>query len=507
MASTEFAQFRLQQVRSVENQQVLERLNVSLKKQIEELKAANSGPPPENYKPKLALLCRNVKDWLGKMRLEMDQTKSLCSMQATQITFLNKTIQDTVQLMAAHANDHDSDSKRFAAENAALARELKAVQQELRESQRGKASLQDTVSRLQGELDQSVHEKELLTQDCALLRGQIETLTDHSKGLEGNLASAQDEIARLKQKVRKLEEFGGEALQAALDAQRIAAAENERLVAELRARNEEQELTITNLRLHIERLTAALNGNKSHFAKFVELKTENAVLHTQLNHATGAPVSNLHVQQANHFHQQQQQQAEQQQGKQSLQTPNMPRGALAAVDPSLMDYHDSINNYINTVNAGAKPPGGKSKPPVGLKPYGKKESKSAPTVNSARQEPGIPLGGRSSPRSSVDDNHVHASSGNNQGGMFPRVTGISQSNQNTRKPSPGGRNGNSSNPAVPGLNFSDISTTNKGSKFYFSDDSTPDLMPESSQAQPSAPSRKANVSQKKRNSRGNSAMV
>ena len=30
--------------------------------------------------------------------------------------------------------------------------------------------------------------------------------------------------------------------------------------------------------MQIEKLRSALSGNKSHFAKFVELKTENAVL-------------------------------------------------------------------------------------------------------------------------------------------------------------------------------------------------------------------------------------
>ena len=84
---------------------------------------------------------------------------------------------------------------------------------------------------------------------------------------------------KLRSKIAKLEDIGGEALQAALEAQRKTNSENEQMITSLRNQNEEKDLIIANLRLHIERLTNALNGNKSHFAKFVELKTENAMLH------------------------------------------------------------------------------------------------------------------------------------------------------------------------------------------------------------------------------------
>jgi hypothetical protein len=279
------------------------------------------------------------------------------------------------------------------------------------------------------------------------------------EAMGNNHEAAKVEIIRLKQKIKKLEEYGGEALQAALHEQQMAAYQNELLIAELRAKNEEQELVITNLRLHIERLTAAMNGNKSHFAKFVELKNENAVLHTELHRAKGEPVSALREQQTMHV--------AQQQGKEAIEkmlTPNIPRGAIGAVDPSLVDYHASINSYINGKQ---KAPGGsKSKtrpPPGGLKPYGKTKEKEivmgVSGVNSARNDPGV---SRPSPRASVDDSHASVT-GAGKGVMFPRVAVLSSSStQNSRKPSPVVKNGNGGGDfgeapvAVPVVGFTEV---------------------------------------------------
>src|SRR5690348_4532817 len=100
MATIDFAQFRQQQIRSIENQLVIEKLNVSLKQEIEALKADSRKAPVDDYKSKYVALAKKTKDWLTKLRMELDQTKSLCRMQSSQITFLNTTISETVQQIA-----------------------------------------------------------------------------------------------------------------------------------------------------------------------------------------------------------------------------------------------------------------------------------------------------------------------------------------------------------------------------------------------------------------------
>ena len=229
MASTEFAQFRLQQIRSIENQHVLEKANITLKQQIEKLQALGDKPPPEDFKPKLASFAMTVKDWLGKMKIEMEQTKSLCSMQTSQITFLNKTIQETLQTMAAQAFDFSSDTSRLANENAALQRDLQEIKKSLQASEADKKALKGEVSKLRGELEESVHARDLLAQNCSLLKEQVDTMGDGMRGLEARNKEAEEDINTLRLKVKRLEAFGGEALQAALDAQRLAALESDRV--------------------------------------------------------------------------------------------------------------------------------------------------------------------------------------------------------------------------------------------------------------------------------------
>ena len=444
MASTDFAQFRLQQIRSIENQQVIEKLNIELKKQIEVLRATNNKPPPEDYKPKLATFTRSVQSWLQNMKVEMEQTKSLCAMQTGQISFLNKTLQETVQMMADQANSHSSDSDKLANENASLTSQLRKVQKELEECRDAKRLADEKNGKLSANLVESNHAKNLLAQNCSLLKEQIDTMAAQMEDMGTNYEAAKVEIIRLKQKIKKLEEYGGEALQAALQEQQMAGYQNELLIAELRAKNEEQELVITNLRLHIERLTAAMNGNKSHFAKFVELKNENAVLHTELHRTKGTPVSALREQQTQHVAQKQGQEV-----IEKMLMPNIPKGAIGAVDPSLVDYHASINSYISEVKQ--KVPGGsKGKtrpPPGGLKPYGKSKEKEIVMgisgTNSARNDSGN-ASARRSPRASADDSHASVSC-TGKGSMFPRVAVLtSASTQNSRKPSPviKGDNGN-----------------------------------------------------------------
>lgn len=444
MASTDFAQFRLQQIRSIENQHVIEKSNIELKKQIEVLRATNSKPIPEDYKPRLAAFARSVKTWLRNMNVEMDQTKSLCVMQTEQISFLNKTIQETVQMMADQARIHTADSNQLTSENAGLMNALRKARQEADDCREAKRVAEAKNNKLSASLDEAHHSKNLLTQSYELLQEQVSGMSTRMEEMTTQHETAKVEIIRLKQKIKKLEEYGGEALAAALREQQMVTYQNEQLIAELRAKNEDQELVITNLRLHIERLTAAMNGNKSHFAKFVELKNENAVLHTELSRTKGAPVSVLREQQSQHVAQQQGQEAI----EKMLTTPNIPRGAIGAVDPSLVDYHASINSYISEVRQ--KAPGGtKGKtsrpPPGGLKPYGKAKDKDKDKdkmmgvtigvsgINSARNDPGV---SNPSPRASVDDSYASVS-GSGKGGLFPRVAVLSSSStQNSRKPSP-----------------------------------------------------------------------
>ena len=74
MASVDFAQFRLQQIRTVENLQLAEKQIILLKQQIVELQQNKNNDSLTKFKMKD--LGVHVRDWLKKYKFELEQTKS-----------------------------------------------------------------------------------------------------------------------------------------------------------------------------------------------------------------------------------------------------------------------------------------------------------------------------------------------------------------------------------------------------------------------------------------------
>jgi hypothetical protein len=175
MSAAELAQFRFQQIRAIENQQVLEKANVELRKEIENLRNNNKS---KETRDKLVLLARTAKIWLAKMKLELEQTKGFCTLQSNQILFLNETIKETVQSMAGDANSKHGDIAKLKADNAAISKELIECQKLLKESQKTNALLQDKQRKLLLDCEEREREKTNLIQYCDSLKldiGQCET--------------------------------------------------------------------------------------------------------------------------------------------------------------------------------------------------------------------------------------------------------------------------------------------------------------------------------------------
>ena len=123
---------------------------------------------------------------------------------------------------------------------------------------------------------------------------------------------------------------------------------------------------------------------------------------------------------------------------------------LNAVDPSLLDYQDSINNYIASGAIKSKDsiqarPGIVIKPQTNVSTKGKSQP-ALGNYNSARNTDSLDDGSEAV-RISSDDN--------NSGNMFPRVSVLHSNNVSTKNPSH-----DTSSRKVPSLNLLDVNPRN-----------------------------------------------
>ena len=121
------------------------------------------------------------------------------------------------------------------------------------------------------------------------------------------------------------------------------------------------------------------------------------------------------------------------QAQQQLAAGNVPpvsQAVLTAVDPSLLDYQDSINNYIASSALQGGQESSKARPSIALKSNSKPSTKgkSQPVLNinnSARNNESLDVGSEALQTSSDD---------NNGGNMFPRVSLLRSNNVSTKNP-------------------------------------------------------------------------
>ena len=173
----DFAQFRLQQIRAIENTLVLERDNVELKLKIEQMEKSNT--EIKESKMKMVSLAKTVSSWLNKMREELIQTKSLCALQNAQLLSMNDTVLESVNEIADRFKNGSMDSNKLENQNSKLLSEVRELQKNLKTSQDEKQKANERAKLLGIELEESNLTKDLYSQNCSIMKEQIDNMTEN----------------------------------------------------------------------------------------------------------------------------------------------------------------------------------------------------------------------------------------------------------------------------------------------------------------------------------------
>lgn len=226
MSSSELAQFRLQQIRSLEYQQVLEKENVELKQVILSLRNAPKG---DDSKPKLAKLALDVKSWLEKMKLELEQTKGFCALQNTQINFLNETIKENITSMSESSMKKLAEFDHISRENEIYKAKLDEYEKKLNESLKSNLTLHAKVEKLSKELEATKETNNVLKQNSILLNEKVSSLNVQLEESEAKYETCAMELLTLKKKLNKLEAVNSDELQATIQSYQMQILEYEKV--------------------------------------------------------------------------------------------------------------------------------------------------------------------------------------------------------------------------------------------------------------------------------------
>lgn len=311
-AGVDFVQWRWHQVRTLEAQQAAERESIELRKQLVSERASFAAANDKKVAALQSSL-KKAKEGLNDLRKQQTVLKKQLqsdlngwySNSVTPISSLIKLIEKAkadsnngqvhlldkigslekkLQEMTIAATEADSRIAEAAARATEAESKTTAVKTEAAaESDR----LRKKIARLReekGELEENVSK---LSADLSVQRERNESLSNENQNLIGKTDSLAAELKRLKLFLAKVEEQG-----------HITAKEMEQREAQLhnyyqQLLKEEAEVKqvlneeIVELRLQVEGLTKTLMGNKTNFARYVEVKEQNVSLQQQLTQVLG----------------------------------------------------------------------------------------------------------------------------------------------------------------------------------------------------------------------------
>lgn len=297
---TDVTQLRWQLMRTVEAFQQSERENVELRRDLVN-KLKERPVVTFDYKEKSDVLERKLKEisgyvvnCLGPLKSQVSAMRNTVQTDTNaynneffgnmkimikKLALENSSLLTANKILLAENFELKSKTNTDSAEFQELASELKMKNSELAKLRKELAKLKD----IQAEYDAF---KAAATQENRNLKDHCEELALCLTDIKPKYEYAQAEINRLAQKVLGYEQDSKSSYEAHINQQQNIISYYEKLVGELRNENSDLNMVILSQQEQIEKLTNSLLGNKSHFAKFVELKSENINLQTKLSQIT-----------------------------------------------------------------------------------------------------------------------------------------------------------------------------------------------------------------------------
>lgn len=288
MSSLDIVQLRWQSLRAFEASQVYEAENFELKSQVLSLKAQLKETHADN-KRALSSLGRSVKHWISGIRGDLKSLQRQSADDLHEAGVANATLASALQRLEVQGASDDSTIQQLKNERMALQTRLDESQRETAAANRSLVLEADRnraqIEKLRAELGESDSQRALLLQQCEEQASQHLMQQQRYDALHRQCDGLLHTIKRLEvDHVSTLSDFREAEARLLYDHS-----------TQLTARELEADkllLTIAQLEQQIERLTAALMGNKSHFHKFIELKAENVSLHSELKTIASKNIAN-----------------------------------------------------------------------------------------------------------------------------------------------------------------------------------------------------------------------
>jgi hypothetical protein len=283
----DIVQLRWQQVRSFEASQVISAENLELKKQVVELRRQHREQDRLN-KQALRELGRAVSLWTSRARGDLNSLKSECLQEVAGAILLKDTLAEGFHKVQMRGLSQDSALQYLQNERLRLMSEVEEAREGINQANKSKLL---EVERHRGQMEKL--REELAASDSH--RGELMSRVEELEAGRPQAQSRYDALYRqcegLVVTIQKLELEATQTLADAREAEQRLLADHEQVVGELGGDNAQLRHQIAMLEEQIERLTAALMGNKSHFQKFVELKAENITLHHELKNINSKKLS------------------------------------------------------------------------------------------------------------------------------------------------------------------------------------------------------------------------
>ena len=274
----DIVQLRWQGLRAFETSQAHETENFELRSQVLALKVLLKETDIKN-KQALSALGRSVKRWISGTRADMHDLRDQSLRDIRDAAAMKDTLASALQQMELKGATHDSTIQFLQNERKKLLGCLEESQQETVVANKAMLSEADRnrvqIEKLRAELGESDSQRAELMQQCD------EHVSQHAMQQQ-KYDGLYRQCDGLLQTIKRLEQENAATVADFREAEARLLYDQSAQLASHQLETEKNMHTIAQLEQQIERLTAALMGNKSHFRKFVELKAENVSLHSEL---------------------------------------------------------------------------------------------------------------------------------------------------------------------------------------------------------------------------------
>mmetsp|Transcript_2274 Transcript_2274/g.4038 ORF Transcript_2274/g.4038 Transcript_2274/m.4038 type:complete len:407 (-) Transcript_2274:940-2160(-) len=290
--SLDFVQLRWQQIRAAEAAMVVENENIALKKEIAELKKSHT----ENLaklsasqgidKLVIAKHCQYLRTFAMRTNSELIKLKITYGQEVSGLVSQKELMGKAFENVLAILKMKEAQNEALEMEKVELVEQLKGLHLSNSSHKHSHSQEMDRLKQkfqeMKDDLKDAQSKQQSLIKENDTLERKIETLANEKTESSARYQALHVEHQRMQGIVEKLRLEQETALEDVYQEKQRMQSHYEQIIEQLGYENEYLRNTCAEQEEQIAKLTNSLIGNKSHFAKYVEVKTENLSLQSKL---------------------------------------------------------------------------------------------------------------------------------------------------------------------------------------------------------------------------------